>query len=233
MDRLTRNMASSYDVLRRVANLAGPLRLMGISAGVFVLLEEVSTGWHAQYLQDADSREQYAEINLAATGQWDPEPLDHCVGVEIAEKYFPLEGVQAPLGGPQVWQLWASVMDDLITLDYVRPGTSAYDTTTSAVTRTDTTMQIHALVRDARQLRRVTAVQASQLAEHSRIIKVSAPEFLKNGVAFEPAVGDLVSWRSSVALEGGEAARKYRVTQVIPQYVQSFVTLYFLTLADA
>ena len=121
-----------------------------------------------------------------------------------------------------------------VALDFIRASSATYNPATSAVAISTVTAVVRGQVEGAEALRFLTAVSAAMVEQFTRLVSVPAADFVDSSdVAFVPAVGDRLEWRSSSVRQIGEAYTIYRVVQIFPRIIDGTAITYLLSLQDA
>lgn len=116
-DALTNQVISAYNQLRSLRAITDSLRLdKATSTGYSQITGTglpVSTGWYHEYLQDAETGEQYLQI-LVAEGTWSTAIMAQVAAVVIGSRRHKVNVVLRPSGAPLVWILRANPTGETI-----------------------------------------------------------------------------------------------------------------------
>jgi hypothetical protein len=109
MDALTARMSRAYNRLRRVRNMANSLRLDKATATGYTQISgsPITTGFYYEYMQDAETGEQFLQVLVAETG-WSASMMASVAAVVMDSKRHKVNVILPPKGAPLVWQLKAS-----------------------------------------------------------------------------------------------------------------------------
>lgn len=102
-------MARAYDRLRGVRAMTGGLRLDSVTATGYAPISgsPIATGWYCEYLQDAETGEQFLQVLVAETG-WDNAMMSSLAAVVLNNKRHKVNVILPPTGAPLVWMLKAN-----------------------------------------------------------------------------------------------------------------------------
>lgn len=116
-DALTPRMRRGYDRLRRVRNITSSLKLYKTTATGYTEITgtglPITTGWYHEYLQDAETGEQFLQI-LVAEGTWSTTAMTTLAAVVIDSRRHKVNTILRPSGAPMVWQLKANPTGETI-----------------------------------------------------------------------------------------------------------------------
>lgn len=107
-DRLTLDRIRTFDQLRSVRSITTSLKLNSTSLTAYAVLETITYGWYHEYLQDAETGEEFMQILVCETSEWSKASMDKIGAITIDGRRYTAKVRLRPSGAPLVWQIRAA-----------------------------------------------------------------------------------------------------------------------------